>query len=397
MATPTDPDNLHPELLQETFDAIHDTGVEAVVAEVRYGDETWSSAAGDRNLTGFAPAEPTDRVRVASVTKSMISTVVLQLEAEGHFDLEDTVEEHLPSLLPYEEDITLRQLLQHTSGLGEYLNYIHGEVFADEDWDQLNYDKLNRVYPDEHISLVTQDPLHFEPGTDWLYSNTGYTVLGLLIEEVTGTNLSAVLEERIFQPVGMTDTYLPWPHESIIVGDHLGAYFATGDEEAPFIDMTFMSFSQWWAAGGVVSTMGDVNEFFRATADGTLLTEEQYADATDPTGEQGEEYGYGLGYWNANYGCPSLPDGIAVGHTGDGLGHHTLSMHSPDGERQFTVTHNVDVRYGPYEEVAETVANFGVHALCSDDINDIDVEGLAAELINEIAAATEASPMGPAS
>lgn len=331
----------------------------SVVIEVRDGKDTWAEAVGPRSLDKDASqAQPGDRVRVGSVTKSMVAAIVLQLEGEGALDLDDSIHDYLPGLLPYEEESTIRQLLQHTSGLPEWLTIAYpGLVEGDLTEARENY--RTHYEPEELIDIGTQEPLLFEPGTDWSYSNTGYLALGLLIEERTGHSLRHELYERIFEPADLDHTYFPREGTSGIHGSHSVPYVTTGEDDDPHFDATKASNSQLWAPGGAMSTMGDLNDFYDALIDGTLLTEEQLSEATDFV-ETDTSFDYGLGLGGLKFGCSDDRDEVFIGHVGDSFGHQTQSFHSFDGERQFSMSWNIDDMHGHADPEEFEEALFGL-------------------------------------
>lgn len=382
--TPGDPGdgNLDHDHLEELFDDLANTEIEAVIAEARYGDDVWTGAAGDSDLSGFVPADPTDRVRVASITKSMVGVIGLQLQEEGVLDLDDNVSDHLPDLLPYDEEITLRQLLNHTSGMTDALNgHLYTNVFLNGEWEELEELKWLYLDPEDQLDIIGDDGLLFEPGESWAYSNTGYAVFGMVIEELTGNDIADEFEQRVFKPAGMDTSYQPGLHEFLLRGSSLGAYVHTGDEDQQYVDTSVMSLSQLWVAGSVVSNPHDINSLYRSMADGTLLSAEQYEEALDFVDLGGD--GYGLGVSSTYFGCPSLEGGFAIGHGGGGLGHESTSLHSIDGEKQFTLTYNTNDVLIDNEGAHESIMGMAIVTLCGDDVRPDEVDELAAELTQE--------------
>ncbi|MQM27027.1 serine hydrolase domain-containing protein [Glycomyces albidus] len=340
-----DTDDLDTDRLQTALDDLAALGDQSIVVEVRGGDETWAEAVGPRSLeAGAADAEADDRIRIGSVTKSMTAAVLVQLDGEGVIDLDDPLSAYLPDLLPYAEEPTIREIMQHKAGLPEFLFHLYGSLVTEGDMTDVYANYRTYFSPEELVALGVQDPILFEPGEGWSYSNTGYTALGILIEEVTGNRLGTELRERVFEPAGLGDTYLANPGGSGIRGPHLTPYLTTGDPGRPFFDTTRLSNSQLWAGGGVVSTMGDLNDFYDALLDGTILTADQLAEAT-AFQETGRSFGYGLGLF-AVAPCPDGSGQVYTGHDGDSLGHETQSFHSLDGERQVSVAWNVVDRHG---------------------------------------------------
>jgi CubicO group peptidase (beta-lactamase class C family) len=164
---------------------------------------------GVRSATsGFASLQPRirmqagDRYRIASVTKPFVATVVLQLVSEGRLSLEDSVERRLPGLVPNGAAITVRELLNHTSGL---FNYTDDEVWLNA----ILLDPGRHWSPRELVRVAVSHPPYFAPGTNWAYSNTNYVLLGLIIEAVTGRKLDQELSERLFGPLALRSTSFP--------------------------------------------------------------------------------------------------------------------------------------------------------------------------------------------
>lgn len=337
----------------------------SVLVEVRGGGDTWSEAVGPRGLE--EDARPGDRVRVGSVTKSMVAAVVLQLDREGELDLDDPIDDHLPGLLPYERQPTIRQLLGHTAGLPEWVDIAYPGL-AEGDLSALREGYRDHYEPEELVAVGTEDPPLFEPGADWSYSNTGYVVLGLLIEERTGHSLRHELEERVFEPAGLDHTYFPRADTSGVRGPHSDPYVTTGDPDEPYFDLTEMSNTQLGASGGVVSTVGDVNDFYEALTDGALLTGEQLSEATEFV-ETGTGFQYGLGLGGIRAGCPDDPDEVFLGHVGDGMGHQTQTFHSFDGEHRITLSWNIDDKHGYADPAAfgEALSGLLAAGLCGTE------------------------------
>ena len=315
-----------------------------MLVEVRDGDDTWSEAAGTRSLGEDARrARSGDRVRIGSVTKSMVAAVVLQLDGEGELDLDAPISDYLPDLLPYEQQPTVRQLLGHTAGVPDWVPIAYPGL-ENGDLTEVREDYRTHYEPEELIALAAEEDPLFDPGEGWAYSNTGYVALGLLIEDRTGHSLRRVLQERIFEPADLDHTYFPRDDTAGVHGPHSVPYITTGDPADPYFDVTAVSNTQLGASGGAVSTVGDVNDFYDALTDGTLLTDDQLAEATQFT-DTGTGFQYGLGLGGVQIGCPDDPEEVFLGHVGDGMGHQTQSFHSFDGERQITLSWSIDDKH----------------------------------------------------
>ena len=366
-ATDTTQTTLDPELLSKTLDAITDAGAPSVIAEVRDGDDVWADASGERDKWTKTPTKSTDLVRVASITKSMVTTVVLQLVESGDLHLSDTIQDRVPGLVPYTEPITVENLLGHTSGIPDYFPEVFPSFWEGKP-DDVKWQRWLPVSPEKLIDSVSDQPLHFTPGEMWSYSNTGYVVLGLMIEDITGNSLERELKTRVLQPAGMGKTQLPtW--NPFIMGPHPRAQFATGYSEEPYYDTTEMNPSIFWSAGHAVAPVSDINNLYAALSDGTLLSRESLATMRTLSPQSGGTYGLGLQALPVG-GCDDFPDGVAFGHTGGALGASSFSFHSPDGERQLTFTYLVDDQFDPNPQLAAAMGNFLNAALC-----DVDTTG----------------------
>lgn len=339
--------------LERALDAVEAAGAPGVVVEVRDGDEVWSAAAGERNPLAprSEPVEPTDRVRIGSVTKAMLATVVLQLVDEGRLGLDDDVADHLPGLLPYDKPITVRQLLSHTSGVPDNLLDLFPSLAEGSPAD-VEHGRLRVFRPERLVEIPTSRPLDFAPGTSMSYSNTGFIVAGLLVEELTGNSVEDELKWRVFEPAGLTGTDMP-RLSPVIRGEHPHAFLATGDPERPLLDTTRISPTLLWAAGSVVSTTADMNTFFQAMFDGTLLPADLLAQARALT--QQSEGSYGLGIEALPAECARIEGGIAYGHTGSTLGFDSYAFSSPGGDRQISVTVTVEDLLARNEELSDAL------------------------------------------
>ncbi|WP_182113106.1 MULTISPECIES: serine hydrolase [unclassified Actinotalea] len=278
--------------------------------------------AGVGNLETGAEVPVDGEVRIASNTKTFTAAVVLQLVGEGSVDLDAPIETYLPGLVRGEgidgNAITVRQLLQHTSGLPNYTAVTSGDSFATRD----------RYVPARDLTDIAfaEAPL-FAPGEGWSYSNTNYTLLGMLIERVTGRPYAEQVTERIIEPLGLEHTYVPDVGEREIRGAHPRGYHPT--ESGELEDLTEMDPSIAGAAGMIVSTPSELAAFFTALVGGELLEPAQL-EAMQQMVEMPEEYpgdGYGLGLMRTTLSC-----GVVLwGHGGDIEGYATRGGVTEDG------------------------------------------------------------------
>ena len=300
-----------------------DGGYPAALTAVRDKDgNTIGAAAGVGNLeTGEAP--PLDgEVRIGSNTKTFVAVVILQLVQEGKITLDEPIETYLPGLLHGEgidgAKITVRQLLQHTSGLPEYTDTVPGEtdIFQIRD----NYYSTRDL-----LDVALSKPAAFEPGSQFKYTNTNYIVLSLLAEKVTHRPLAEQITKRITEPLGLNHTYYPNPGEEEIRGTHPHGYHRNSQGELE--DITRKDPSEAGGAGAMISTPSELGTFIQATFNGTLLNQDSIAEMKKTVDTGRPNRGYGLGIFSMSLSC----GGEAWGHTGGFPGYTTQNMVGPDG------------------------------------------------------------------
>jgi len=260
----------------------------------------WKGAAGMAD--GQDEAMSADhKFKIASIAKTMTATVVLQLAEEGRLSLDDTLEEffessvvdldtlHIHKGTSYGRRITVGQLLSHTSGIRDYMEDPRFIPFLLEHPEQQwSPEMILGTYYEWEVNTKAA----FPPGEDFIYSDPNYVLLAMIIEKVTDSSLAAQYRKRIFDPLGMSNSYLEFYEEPR--GSHplSHAFFGAADIS------TSINTSFDWGGGGVVSTCEEVNVFFRTLLEGRLFTKEstlkQMLAAAD-SGFGGEEYDYGLG------------------------------------------------------------------------------------------------------
>ncbi|WP_084653935.1 serine hydrolase domain-containing protein [Nocardia altamirensis] len=307
--------------------------------------KVWTAAAGAGDLAHGTPFQDNARVRIGSNTKPFVATVMLQLVAEGKVALDAPVAQYLPGVVQGPgidgHRITIRNLLQHTSGLPEYA----AEFGVTPKPGQLDMNTERVRWGKVDIAEVVRDaltaPADFEPGTQWAYSNTNYAIAGMVIEKITGDTLSAQLTHRIIEPLGLRDTYYPDPDETGIRGPHPRGYRTT---DGTRIDYTEQNVTSAGAAGALVSTGADLNHFFTALLNGELLPAAQLAEmkTTVPLPIPGSTTSYGLGLMLRRLSC----DKDAWGHGGDIDGFETRGGVTTDG-------HAITISVNEVPETAE--------------------------------------------
>lgn len=316
--------------LQRSLGAVAAAGAPGALAAVRVDRTSWRGAAGLAELSNARPMRPELRHRIGSITKTFVATALLQLVQEGRIGLDDPVGRWLPELVPGEvgRRVTVRMLLNHTSGIGNYTDALLNSLTAVREVGTTDH------HPAELVATGLALPRTGEPGQRYSYSNTNYLLAGLLIERVTGNDATAEVTRRILRPLRLTDTYFPGA-DPRIRGPHGGAYFAPlGVRDFGPYNMTWA-----WTAGELISTMEDLNTFFRALLGGQLLaagTLDEMLTTVPFDPQVPQAGGYGLGIYGVG-----LPCGTVWGHDGGVIGHLTISWHSRDGARQVSTGINL--------------------------------------------------------
>lgn len=303
-----------PTLRADLRQLVHE-GVPGATVLVREGDRTKITSAGSASLKPDVAMSKGQRFRIGSTTKPMVATVVLQLVDEGKLSLDQPITDIVGDLAGGDERITVRDLLAHKSGISDYVKdprtfapYLAG-----------NFDYV--WTPEQLIGLALDHPPVFEPGARSAYSNTNYTLLGLIVEKVTGNRLGTELRTRVFEPLGMDDTSLAT--QPRIRGSHVNGYLV--GKGGSLQDVTEVSPSVYWGTGNVTSTTRDVADFFDALLGGDLLSPELLAEMTsfEPM-SPGNEYGLGLS--RGTFNC-----GSGIGHDGAVAGYMTAALKMDDG------------------------------------------------------------------
>jgi D-alanyl-D-alanine carboxypeptidase len=314
-------------------------GAPGALAFVRTPGDAAGVAAGYADLGTRMPMHATDGFRIASVTKTFVATVVLALEAEGRLDIDESVERWLPGLVPNGSAVTIRELLNHTSGLFDYSE-------DDAHTQAVIADPGRRWSPYELLAVAFAHPPLFRPGTSWSYSNTNYVALGLVVEAVTGRPLEQELQARIIGPLGLratsfdVDAAIHDPFAHGYLGPHPGLPIAAGT----LLDITtLLSPSFGWGAGNMASNAADVTRFFVALLRGRLLPPAQLAEMK--TASPGNS-NYGLGLRKAYTSC-----GTAYGHEGDFPGYRNAVWVTRDGRRAADVMVNIDATHVSWDRL----------------------------------------------
>jgi D-alanyl-D-alanine carboxypeptidase len=300
-------------------------------AGITFGDghDDTTLSSGTRDVLARHPIESSDELRVGSDTKMFVASVVLQLVAEGRLDLDATIDRYLPGVVRYPADkvpgdpaaydgraVTVRQLLQHTAGVGDY-----GADYA------YLLNPMHQLAPPTPQDLVayglSKGPTH-RPGASWSYSNTHYVLLGMAVQATTGRPIGSEIAERIVEPLGLANTFFAERGQRSLPGEHVKGYISSA---AP-IEVTGFEPAVWGAAGALVSSPDDMNAFTSALLAGAVVPPAQLAEMQDTVPYL--DGGYGLGLVSVPLSC-----GLAWGHGGFLAGYQTLGLALPNGRHAF--------------------------------------------------------------
>lgn len=273
-------------------------------------DFTYTKAVGKADLKTGLERKFDDKIRIGSITKTFVATVILQLVDEGKFGIDDALSKFYPSY-PNSENITLRQILDMTSGIPDYIeDPLVLQSFL--------YDRTNKFTPQELMDATIALPPFFAPGKGWEYSNGNYNILGMLIEKITGNKIEDEIYKRIIQPLGLTST--SYPVTPYIEGQYSHGYFpdtVTGELK----DFTVMDPSITWAAGCMISNIPDLKIYAEALANGNLLSKKTQEERLKFVNTGVKDFlKYGLGIFSMN--------GF-IGHNGGITGYNTTMCYNP--------------------------------------------------------------------
>ena len=306
----------------------------------------FEGASGSANLTDDTPMPPEGAFRIGSITKMFTAAVIIQLAEDNVLTLDDPLALWLPEVadqLPYGDQITLRHLLTHTSGLFNVVEHeayyadIFTEMVVDEEAGIVTLDCVQRDPHDTLARYVYGKDAQFEPGTQWRYSNTNYTLLGMVIEAAAEMPLAEAYRTHIYEPLGMTSTFLDCYEAPLI--DVVHGYTGVGDD---MNDVTELHESVGWSAGGLVSTASDLTIFARGLFGGALFDDpESLAAMTTPA--PGSAYGLGV-----------MLQGDYMGHAGYIAGFRSVLNYAPEFDTVVVMLYNHDGA-DPEQNLADVV------------------------------------------
>lgn len=294
----------------------------ATVIVVKDGKTVFRKAYGAASIEAKTPLTPGTVMRLGSITKQFTAVAILMLAEEGKLALNDPITRFFPDYPTQGKVITIEHLLTHTSGIVSYTSKPDYVSTMAQD-----------VSVDQMIARFRNDPLEFEPGTQYRYNNSGYFLLGAIIEKVSGLSYAHFLEQRIFTPLGMKDT----AHEGFERSDSPRAAGYSARDKG-FGPAQPLSMSQPYAAGALVSTVDDLATWDAAISSGKLLAPASWRQAFTAyqlTPEKSAGYGYG---WSVG----TLQGAPVVEHGGGINGFLTYALRLPQQKIFVAVLANAD-------------------------------------------------------
>lgn len=337
--------------LRQSLDAVVRAGMYGTYSDVWNGDAHWRGASGVADIKTKQPMKPGMEHRIGSTTKTFTAVAILQQVDQGRIDLDSPIARYLPDLIPGErgQEITVRMLLNHTSGIADYIDaaFPSNVSFPKPETAQSYDDNRFREFrPRELVKLGLDLPPTGKPGEQHVYANTNYIIAGLLLEKLTGTSAEKYITRHVIDKAGLRHTY--FPRTPYIIGPHSKAYESLYGAIDPPRDYSVYNASYGGMAGALISTMEDVNRFYRALLTGRLISVEQLKQMQTTVPVPGaEKIGrvYGLGIFAQDQPC-----GRFWGHPGRFWGMETESWSSPDGRHQVTAGYNLTA----YQRVDQT-------------------------------------------
>jgi len=321
--------------IQSQMDSITETGLPAgMVVWIDAPDYQFAGASGLANLADNTEMPTDGAFRIGSITKMFTATVIMQLAEDDVLTLDDPLVQRLPDVaeqLPHGDEITIRQLLAHISGIFNIVEHesyyvdIFSSMVIDEATGAPMLECVERDPNDTLATYVYGKDAYFEPGTSWYYSNTNYALLGMIIETAMDMPVAEAYRTNIYEPLGMESTFLDCYEEALV--DVVHGYTGTGAEMA---DLTELHESVGWTAGGLVSTAPDLVTFARGLFGGDLFDNPETLDIMTAQADNGIT---GLGiFLQENY----------QGHTGGLAGYRSVLNYAPESDTVIVILYNND-------------------------------------------------------
>ncbi|MFG2749558.1 serine hydrolase domain-containing protein [Streptomyces xanthophaeus] len=316
--------------LQKAIEELAEAGFVGVQLRVNDEQGGWAGSAGVRELGQSSKPLTNGHFRIGSSTKSFVATTVLMLVAEGRIGLDASADDYLPGF-GLDRRITVRMLLQHTSGIFNHTGelYEDGTIVLGVPWQGKDWvdNRFKTYLPEELVRLSLSKPARFAPGAGWSYANTNYVLARLVAEKVTGRAFADELQRLVLGPLGMTGTVAPGASPEIPEPHNHGYYRYEDAGQEQTVDVTRQNPSWVGAGGDMISTTEDLHTYFSALMGGKLLPAELLAEMRTPE----STVGYGLGVF-----VQETEGGTVFHHNGATMGSAALMYSSPDGSKTLT-------------------------------------------------------------
>ncbi|MGW6275104.1 MULTISPECIES: serine hydrolase domain-containing protein [unclassified Streptomyces] len=330
-------------------------GPPGVIAVLKHGARTEVYRAGVAKTGSDRPVKATDHMRIASTAKAYSGAVALGLVDCGKLHLDDTLGKVLPQLPRAWHRVTLRQLLNHTSGLPDFS--------TDPEFLRLVTEDPRRHFDSRRLlDFVAGEPLEFRPGSRYAYSNSDNIAVALMAEAVTGSRYEDLLAELVYQPLGLRDTSLPQGYR--MPRPYMHGYDVTPPQPREDVSEV-LSASGVWASGGIISTPKDMTAFIRGYAGGKLVSDrtrdqqrEWVNGASEPAGPGANKAGLAIFRYATR--C-----GVVYGHTGNFPGYTQLIAATPDGKRSLTVSLTTQINKKNKPKLLERLRTVEENLVCA--------------------------------
>lgn len=308
--------------LDDAIDSFYvNDSLPGITVEIQTPGFNYIKAVGKADLKTGAERKYDDKIRIGSITKTFVATVILQLVDYGNIGLDDKLEKFYPDY-PNSSNITIRQMLDMTSGIPDYIeNPVVLKSFV--------YDRLDKYSPVQLYEITKTMKPDFPPGGGWKYSNGNYNILGMIIEKVTGNKIEDEISRRIIIPLGLKNTTYP-------VSPYLDGQYSHGYMKdtltGKLIDVTVIDPSIPWAAGCMVSDLPDLKIYAKALARGSMISPESQKERLKLINTGVSKFvSYGLGIFSL--------EGF-LGHNGGITGYNTTMCYDPELDALILVSVN---------------------------------------------------------
>ena len=306
-------------VIRNEVSALDKLGVSVAVSHGAHLE--WASGFGSVDLATKQPATAGTVFQVGSITKTFTAALVMQLVQDGKLSLDDHIGQFVPGL-PWGQKVTLAELLDMTSGIVDYLNFLPSMLGPDCPSPSGSVTKCPALTSGQVVNWLARYKLSFTPGTQSSYSNSNYYLLGLVLQRVTGEPYNAYVEQRIIAPLGLSHTG-PCPDQMSPPADAIG--YLLGSRPVA-VTGSYAFDSETFAAGELCSTVGDLVKWANDLADGRVVSASTYKEMTTPPSLRGaipDSYGFGLA-------VGVVDDQPYVGHNGGTLGFTSNLYHFAD-------------------------------------------------------------------